>query len=394
MNLLFAGPLPPFEGGAAFVNRDLIAGLARRGHRVRAVAPVMAKDLSLAEAFARAHPNISFRWFQQPRYVLISGPADEIRDAVSAEARQFADTLSAEMAHEPDIVICGRESAAVALTQVEAAASVPAVVIAHGKGFVDAANGDWPPPLQDRIVSAYHRCGRVILVARHLQRWLGALRLPHATVIGNAADHRLFFPAPKDPELMRRWQIQPDDLVVAHLSNLGPIKRPFDIVKAAGRALAREPRLLFLIVGNDRLRGEMEEACVGAGIAGRFRFAGWVDQSESPRYLNLADMVVMPSQLEALSLVYLEAQACGRVLIASDIPAAREVIEDGVTGLLFPMGVIEAFSERILLAAAQPGLRAAIGRRARAQAEASGMDEWLDAYERALRELVPGARAA
>ena len=124
------------------------------------------------------------------------------------------------------------------------------------------------------------------------------------------------------------------------------------------------------------------------------RFAGWVDQSESPRYLNLADMVVMPSQLEALSLVYLEAQACGRVLIASDIPAAREVIEDGVTGLLFPMGVIEAFSERILLAAAQPGLRAAIGRRARAQAEASGMDEWLDAYERALRELVPGARAA
>ena len=158
--------------------------------------------------------------------------------------------------------------------------------------------------------------------------------------------------------------------------------------------MAREPRLLFLIVGNDRLRGEMEEACVGAGIAGRFRFAGWVDQSESPRYLNLADMVVMPSQLEALSLVYLEAQACGRVLIASDIPAAREVIEDGVTGLLFPMGVIEAFSEKILLAAAQPGLRAAIGRRARAQAEASGMDEWLDAYERALRELVPGARAA
>ena len=78
-------------------------------------------------------------------------------------------------------------------------------------------------------------------------------------------------------------------------------------MKAAGRALAQEPRLLFLIVGTDRLRGEMEEACVRTGIAGRFRFAGWVDQSESPRYLNLADMVVMPSELEALSLVYLEA---------------------------------------------------------------------------------------
>jgi len=51
-----------------------------------------------------------------------------------------------------------------------------------------------------------------------------------------------------------------------------------------------------------------------------------------PEYLNLADMVVMPSETEGLALVCLEAQACERVLIASDIPASREVIEEGSTG--------------------------------------------------------------
>src|SRR5262249_41579727 len=318
-------------------------------------------------------------------------PPDEVCAAVSLEIRQFTESLAAELREATDVVICGRESAAVALAQVVSAASAPAVVIAHGKGFLDAANGNWPPPLQGRVVAAYHPCARVILVADHMRRWLIPLGLTSGIVIANTADHRLFLPAPKDPELMQRCRIRRDDIVVAHLSNLGPIKRPLDIVLAARQALAHEPRLLFLIVGNDRLRGEMEAACRQFSLAGRFRFVGWIDQSDSPRYLNLADMVVMPSELEARSLVYLEAQACGRVLIASDIPAAREVIEDGVTGLLFPKGAIEAFSEKILLAAANPALRAVIGRRARAQAESWGTAEWLDAYERVLTALGPGA---
>jgi glycosyltransferase involved in cell wall biosynthesis len=57
-----------------------------------------------------------------------------------------------------------------------------------------------------------------------------------------------------------------------------------------------------------------------------------------PDYINLADVVVMPSEREGQSLVYLEAQACGKLIVASDIPAAREVITDGETGLLFERG--------------------------------------------------------
>ena len=76
------------------------------------------------------------------------------------------------------------------------------------------------------------------------------------------------------------------------------------------------------------------------------------------------------------------------MLIASDIAAAREVVEDGVTGLLFPVGDVEAMANCIVRAAADTSLRAAIGARARAFAEAHTFETALDAYERAFAQAV------
>ena len=81
--------------------------------------------------------------------------------------------------------------------------------------------------------------------------------------------------------------------------------------------------------------------------------------------MNLADLVVMPSEREGLARVYLEAQACGKTLIASDIAAAREVVIHGQTGLLFRMGDVQDMADKIVLAAGDPALREAIGTPAR-----------------------------
>jgi glycosyltransferase involved in cell wall biosynthesis len=113
----------------------------------------------------------------------------------------------------------------------------------------------------------------------------------------------------------------------------------------------------------------MEDACQQAGIQDRVRFTGWVDYPRVPDYINLADLVVMPSADEGLARVYLETQACGRVLLASDIPAAREVVVDGQTGLLFRAGDLADLTATTLRAAAAAPLRAAIGRQARQHIE-------------------------
>ena len=96
----------------------------------------------------------------------------------------------------------------------------------------------------------------------------------------------------------------------------------------------------------------------------------------------------MPSEFEGLARAYVEAQACGRALVASDIPAAREVIVDGETGLLFPAGDVAALTAATLRLAAAPEMRAAIGRRARARAACHALGTAVDAYERLLQEVA------
>jgi glycosyltransferase involved in cell wall biosynthesis len=160
------------------------------------------------------------------------------------------------------------------------------------------------------------------------------------------------------------------------------LKRPLDVVAAAAAVLPRDPRLLFLMVGDGSLRRAAEEACAEAGIAARFRFVGWVDYERVPAYLSLADIVVLPSAGEAQALVYLEAQAAGRALIATDIPAAREVIAHGETGLLVETGDTEGLAENILVAARDPQLRAELARRGHERVQAHALPRVVARYER------------
>jgi phosphatidylinositol alpha-mannosyltransferase len=85
--------------------------------------------------------------------------------------------------------------------------------------------------------------------------------------------------------------------------------------------------------------------------------------------------------------------ACERLLIASDIPAAREVVEDGVTGRLFRLGDAAHLAALTLEAAADDDGRRAIGRRARASVRHRSVERAVPRYLRILEEVV-AARGA
>jgi glycosyltransferase involved in cell wall biosynthesis len=103
-----------------------------------------------------------------------------------------------------------------------------------------------------------------------------------------------------------------------------------------------------------------------------------------PDYLRLADIVVMPSSTEALALLYLETMATGKVLIASDIVAARRVVTHEVTGLLHPVGDVGALAELTLAAAADADMRARLGAAARERIASFGLPAVIERYEHAL----------
>ena len=96
----------------------------------------------------------------------------------------------------------------------------------------------------------------------------------------------------------------------------------------------------------------------------------------------------MPSEWEGLARAYVETQACGRALVASDIQAAREIIVDGETGVLFRPGDVTDLTDKILGLAGAPERRAAIGRQARARIRPHALDGAVEAYVGLLAELV------
>jgi glycosyltransferase involved in cell wall biosynthesis len=158
-------------------------------------------------------------------------------------------------------------------------------------------------------------------------------------------------------------------VVAAQVSGLKPSKRPLDVVRAAALAAAGAPQLVHLVVGGGAGRDAVEASAREEDVFARFRFAGEVDHAHMPDLMNLADLLVLASEHEGLPLVFGEAQACGRVVVASDIPAAREAIVDDETGVLFRMGDPTDLAAKLVALAHDPARRARIGRQARTAAE-------------------------
>ena len=238
-----------------------------------------------------------------------------------------------------------------------------------------------PADLVERFLGELRKADRIVAVARHFLPGLSELGFSNVACIPNALDTAIFAPRAKDRVLAERLRIEESDIVVLHASQIRPIKRPLDIVRSAREVLRRNPRVLYLIVGEGMSRDEMQALAEESGVIERFRFEPFVDNARMPRYMNLADLVVMPSEREGLSRVYLEAQACAKTLLASDIPGAREVVRHGETGLLFQKADVDDQAEKTLLAAGDSALRARIGRQARQYVERHhDIDRAVDQY--------------
>jgi glycosyltransferase involved in cell wall biosynthesis len=302
----------------------------------------------------------------------------------------FQRIVDAQVAVErPAIILIGSTSMAEHLPRLAAPHALPSVVILHND--VDTRLKDALPGglrQSQRVLAGFRHADRLVAVAPHIGESARGLGLERVLVIGNPVDVHRFAPRPKDRDLMEELGIEPDARVVAHVSNLISLKRPLDVVLAAERALSVEPRLLGLILGDGPLRKQMEEAAAERGIGGRFRFAGWLDHAAIARHLSLADVVVMPGDFEGRSLVYLETQACGRVLLASDTPAACEVIVDGKTGLLFRTGDVAHLAARLLEILGDARLRETIERQARRVAEHYALEDVVAAYEALFRDII------
>jgi len=165
-----------------------------------------------------------------------------------------------------------------------------------------------------------------------------------------------------------------DKKVLMHLSNFRTIKRVRDVVRIFANVQREIPSILVM-VGDGPDRPEAEDEAREQGLTGAVQFLGKID-AVAP-LLASADVFLLPSQFESFGLSALEAAACGVPVVGSNTGGLPEVVRDGVTGMLRPVGDVDGMS------------RAAIeiledGARWRSMSEAAA----ADARERFSRDQI------
>lgn len=380
-------------GGVSVVNAKVLAGLQAAGYRVRALAPNTASSEADGEVFART-VDFPITWFTianfspEPRDTKAARRPDNLARCIEPELQGLLTRA------RPALILVGDENCAPAVAPLARHFAIPYLVIAHGR-FVDILEGRYPRKLSELVTAALGQADLVVTVANHMADGLRQLGHDRIAVVANRVDTALFSPRPPSNGLRRQLGLNDEHLVVLHASNLRPVKRPMDLVAAATIALGLDARLRYVIVGDGPERAALQAAVRARGLEDAFRFPGHVPHAAMPDHVRLADIVALMSDREGLPLAALEGLAGGRALVMSDIPATRELIADGKTGIVYPLGDVEGLSAAILRLASAPALRARLGRRARAHAVATyDARSWGAAYAAAVESVLSGKTGA
>ena len=144
-----------------------------------------------------------------------------------------------------------------------------------------------------------------------------------------------------------------------------------DLVRAFALLAPEYPQLRLLIVGDGVSRPALEEQISALGLSDRAIFTGRVPRDLAPLYHQALDVFVVPRKDLAVTravtpLKPVEALASARPVVGSDLPALREIIDDGGTGLLAPAEDPRELAQAISTLLSDAGYRAALGQAGRA----------------------------
>lgn len=177
-------------------------------------------------------------------------------------------------------------------------------------------------------------------------------------IIPHGVNPDTYYKLPADPVLKQQLGLR--GTVIGFIGRMLHMKGVESLIRAYAQTLASHPDSTLLLLGSGPDQPRFEDIATQLGIRDRIVFHNFVPVAEVVRYINLMDMMVLPSLTvpdwkEQLGRVLLEAMACEVPLIGSSSGEIPHVIAD--TGLVFPEGDVEALSAAMLRYLHSPELR-------------------------------------
>jgi D-inositol-3-phosphate glycosyltransferase len=178
---------------------------------------------------------------------------------------------------------------------------------------------------------------------------------------------------------------------ILFVGRLEPLKGIDNLFRAVA-SLENPESITLSVVGGDANSEEKERL---QAIAKRMkltesvRFIGSVGQDELPIHYNAADVCVLPSHYESFGLAALEAAACGRPVVASEVGGLPAIVQNGSTGFLVPPKQSDVMAERLCELLNDDMLRSRMGSAARTHAESLGWERSTESLIACYRALIP-----
>jgi N-acetyl-alpha-D-glucosaminyl L-malate synthase BshA len=340
----------PTYGGSGIVGSELGRDLADRGHNVHFISSVM--PMRLTEPDERIHFHevemMSYPLFEHQPYDL----ALATKMATVARAEKL-DLLHVHYAIPHSI------SAILARESIKQKRYVPVITTLHGTDItLVGADRSYLPITRYGL----QQSDGVTAVSKFLkQATIETFDFDEIEVIPNFIC-QLHYKRLEDSPLKHELSPNGERLLV-HVSNFRAVKRPVDCVEILAKVRAAGVNTRLVMVGD----GPERSACIyraeQLGMNGHVSFVG--KQANIADYMGLADVFLLPSELESFGLAALEAQACEAPVVATRIGGIPEVVNDAESGFLSDVGDIDKMANDTLRLLADENLRRFFGEKGR-----------------------------
>lgn len=157
------------------------------------------------------------------------------------------------------------------------------------------------------------------------------------------------------------------ETVFVHVSNFREVKRPLDVVEIFNKVYQKNSKTRLLMVGDGPLYNACRLKVREYGIDSAVKFLG--KQEDVVSILQMADVMLFPSQVESFGLAPLEAMACGIPVVASNSGGVPEVVIHGECGFLADVGDVDSMADYSLRLVEDCDLRHKMGQNGRVRAE-------------------------
>jgi N-acetyl-alpha-D-glucosaminyl L-malate synthase BshA len=363
-------------GGSGVVAAEVAMALARRGHRVHVFSDDVPGRLDQRE------PNLAFHAVEVRAYPQLKHPPYTLAltsKLVEVARRERLDLIHAHYA------VPHAASAYLARQVLSADGARPApriVTTLHGTDITLVGSDDSFLPLTQFTIGASDAVTTPSAWLREATyASLGVPRTVAIDVVPNFVDTTRFAPAMAAPPGPTR----PGPRVLVHVSNFRPVKRVDDVVRVFARIRAALPAVLHL-VGDGPERPHVTALAHTLGIEADVHCLG--ERIDLPDVLRGADLFLLPSETESFGLAALEAMACGVPVVASATGGLPEVIVDGETGFLRPVGDVDAMADAALSLLTDDARAHRMAVAARRHAETFrpdlAVDRYLEIYKKTL----------